>query len=115
MQKSQIDLDNLSVEDLSRLIQEAEAKRAEKQEGAKTALIEEMTAKAAQLGLSLDALIGKQTAPRTNVRKPRADTGKPVAVKFRGPDDATWSGRGRMPKWLTEAIERGKSKEDFAV
>lgn len=115
MPKSQIDLDSLSVEDLTQLIQEAEAKRAEKQEGAKAALIEEMTAKAAALGMSLDALMGKQSAPRTNVRKVRGDAGKPVAVKYRGPNDATWTGRGRMPKWLTEAIERGKGKEEFAV
>ena len=115
MAKSPTNLDDLSVEDLTRLIQDAEAKRKEKQEGAKAALVEEMTAKAAQLGFSLEALIGKQAAPQTNVRKPRVDAGKPVPVKFRGPDEATWSGRGRMPKWLSEAIERGKSKEDFAV
>ena len=115
MAKSPINLDDLSIEDLTQLIQDAEAKRTEKQEGAKAALVEEMTAKAAQLGLSLEALVGKQAAPHTNVRKPRFDAGKPVPVKFRGPDEATWSGRGRMPKWLSEAIERGKSKEDFAV
>jgi len=115
MSKSQINLDSLSVEDLSQLIQEAEAKLAEKRESAKAALIEEMTAKAAALGMSLDALLGKQAAPRTNVRKVRGDAGKSVAVKYRGPNDATWTGRGRMPKWLTEAIEHGKSKEEFAV
>jgi DNA-binding protein H-NS len=108
-------LDSLSVQDLTQLIQEAEAKRADKQESAKAALLEEVTAKAAQLGLSLDALLGKQAASQTNVRKVRGDVGKPVAVKYRGPDDATWTGRGRMPRWLTAAIEHGKSKEDFAV
>ena len=115
MAKAPINLDELSVQDLDQLIKEADSKRTEKQEGAKAALVEEMTAKAAQLGLSLDALIGKQSAPQTKVRKPRADAGKPVPVKFRGPDEATWSGRGRMPKWLSEAIARGKSKEDFAA
>ena len=115
MAKAPINLDELSVQDLDQLIKEAEAKRTEKQEGAKAALVEEMTAKAAQLGLSLDALIGKQSAPQTSVRRPRTDAGKPVPVKFRGPDEATWSGRGRMPKWLSEAIARGKSKEDFAA
>ena len=115
MAKSTIDLDNLSTEELTQLIQDAEAKRAEKQEGARTALIEEMTAKAAALGMSLDALIGKQVAPRSNVRKVRGDTGKPIAAKFRSPDGETWSGRGRMPKWLTRATVEGKTKEDFAV
>ncbi|MBI0538971.1 H-NS histone family protein [Roseomonas sp. KE2513] len=115
MAKHLPNLDNLSVQDFTQLIQEAEVKRAEKQESAKAALVEEVTAKAAQLGLSLEALLGKQAAPKTNGRKVHGDAGKPLAVKYRGPDDATWTGRGRMPKWLAEAIERGKTKEDFAV
>ncbi|MBI0539073.1 H-NS histone family protein [Roseomonas sp. KE2513] len=115
MAKSSIDLDNLSAEELTQLIQQAEAKRDEKQEGARAALIEEMTARAAALGMSLDALIGKQGAPRTNIRKVRGDTGKSIAAKFRSPDGETWSGRGRMPKWLTRATAEGKTKEDFAV
>ena len=115
MAKSNVDLEHLSAAELTQLIQQAEAKRAEKQEGARTALIEEMNAKAAALGMSLDALIGKQPAPRTNVRKLRGDAGKPIAAKFRSPDGETWSGRGRMPKWLTRATAEGKSKEDFAV
>lgn len=114
-QGSKIKLDGLSVEELTGLIRDAETKRAEKQEAAKSALLEEMTSKAAALGMSLDALIGKPAAPRTNVRKVRADAGTPVPVKFRGPDDATWTGRGRMPRWLADAIGRGKAKEDFAV
>ena len=114
-QNNKINLDGMSVEELTSFIEEAEAKRAEKQASAKTALIEEMTSKAAALGMSLEALIGKQEAPRTNVRKVGADAGASVPVKFRGPDDATWTGRGRMPRWLSDAIARGKTKEDFAV
>jgi len=113
--KSQINLDSLSVEDPSHLIQEAEAKRTEKQEGAKAALIEEMTVKAAELGLSLDALLGNQAQSKTNVRKVRGNKGQQVAAKFRNPEGETWSGRGRMPRWLTKSIDEGKSKEDFAV
>ena len=115
MTKSTIDLDSLSAEQLTQLIQDAEVKRAEKQEGARAALIEEMTTKAAALGMSLEALVGKQAAPRTNVRKVRGDAGKSIAAKFRSPDGETWSGRGRMPKWLTQAVSEGKSKEEFAV
>ena len=114
-QNNKLSLDGMSVEELTKLIKEADAKRAEKQAVAKTALLEEMTSKAAALGMSLEALIGKQEAPRTNVRKVRADVGTSVPVKFRGPDEATWTGRGRMPRWLSDAIARGKSKEDFAV
>lgn len=37
--------------------------------------------------------------------------------KYRHPENAemTWSGRGRKPTWLAEALEAGESLEDFAV
>lgn len=115
MAKAQTDLNSMTAQELTVLIDEATAKRAEKQQQAKTSLIEEMTTKAAELGLSLDAIIGKQAAPQTNVRKVRTDKGGQVPVKYRGPDDATWTGRGRWPRWLTNEMERGKKKEDFVI
>lgn len=41
----------------------------------------------------------------------------PAAPKYRHPENPslTWSGRGRKPKWIVEAIEAGKSVEDFAI
>jgi len=107
--KITIDLEALSVRELTQLIEQATTMWKTKHAEAKAALVEEMTSRTAELGLSLDALIGKQSEPKTNVRKVRGDAGKQVAVKYRGPDDATWTSRGRMPKWLTEAMARGKS------
>ena len=115
MAKHNINLDDLSAQELNQLIEDARAKLEEKKEGARAALVEEMTSKAAQLGLNLDDLLGKGAKPQTNVRKPRADVGKQVAVKYRSPEGETWTGRGRMPKWLTDAMHHGKNKEDFAV
>jgi DNA-binding protein H-NS len=73
-----------------------------------------MRAKAVQLGLDLRDLLEKP-GPRTNVRRVRSDAGKGVAVRYRGPNGQTWSGRGRMPLWLREAVASGQSKEDFAL
>jgi DNA-binding protein H-NS len=38
-------------------------------------------------------------------------------AKYRNPDypDQTWSGTGRKPTWLVEALSSGKTLEDFAV
>ena len=37
-------------------------------------------------------------------------------VKYRGPNGETWAGgRGRKPQWVTEALQQGRSLEDFAV
>jgi DNA-binding protein H-NS len=41
-----------------------------------------------------------------------------VAVKYRDPKNPenTWTGRGRMPRWLASAIKGGKAKkEDFLI
>lgn len=48
-------------------------------------------------------------------RKRNSGTAKAV-VKYRGPNGETWSGgRGRKPRWVTEALAKGKKIEDFAV
>ena len=39
----------------------------------------------------------------------------PVAAKFKGPNGETWSGRGKMPRWLAALVAQGQPKEDFAV
>lgn len=55
-----------------------------------------------EFGLTSDDVFGKK---RTGKSKGL------VAAKYRNPSTgATWSGRGRAPKWL-----EGKKKEDFAV
>ena len=114
MAKSDINLDSLSVPELNQLIEDAKAALEGKKQGARAQLIEEMREKAAQLGLELGDLLDKP-GPRTNVRKPRSDAGKAVAAKYRSPEGETWTGRGRMPRWLTEAMHHGMAKEDFAV
>jgi DNA-binding protein H-NS len=39
-----------------------------------------------------------------------------VEAKFRHPETgATWSGRGRMPKWIKEAVQQGQDKQTFAI
>lgn len=37
--------------------------------------------------------------------------------KYRHPEnpDLTWTGRGRKPGWIAEALEAGKSLEDLAI
>lgn len=50
-----------------------------------------------------------KTAGTTAVRKP-------VAPKYRNPEtDATWSGRGKPPRWITEAEAAGKSRDSFLI
>jgi DNA-binding protein H-NS len=112
--QSEINLDALSVPELNQLIDDVEAALEGRKQGAKAWLIEEMREKAAQLGLDLGDLLDR-SGPRTNVCKLRSNAGKAVVAKYRSPEGETWTGRGRMPRWLTEALHHGKSKESFAV
>jgi DNA-binding protein H-NS len=44
----------------------------------------------------------------------RANGGKPVAM-YRNTDGSTWTGRGLKPRWLVEAIEAGRSQDEFLI
>jgi len=80
--------------------------------------------------------IEKQNSERASVRKQLVDLAKrhgfdvrdlldgrrkgkgSVAAKYRDPKNPqnTWTGRGRMPRWLVAATRGGKaSKEDFLI
>ncbi|MBP0494119.1 H-NS family nucleoid-associated regulatory protein [Pararoseomonas indoligenes] len=117
-QKTSIDLDGMTAQELTALIEAAEAKRAEKQDEARAALIEEFRGKAAQLGLQLESLMPGNAshgpAPSSG-RRMRRDAGGSVAPRFRGPNGETWSGRGRMPKWLSAMEASGRTKDDFRI
>src|SRR5215213_11868259 len=85
-----VDLDQMSVQQLTALIAAAEVKRREKLDEAKTALRAEVERKAAELGLSLNELFAQtgqqaRTEPGTRGRRPRSDAGVKRAVKYRGP------------------------------
>jgi DNA-binding protein H-NS len=109
-----VDLDQLSVPELTALIQAAEAKRRDKLEGAKTDLLAEFRDRAGQMGLSLETLLSAP-APTEKVRKSRKDAGGNLPVKYRSPNGETWSGRGRLPKWLHVAEAEGRNREEFKV
>ena len=81
------------------------------------------------------AKVGRQSAERAALKKKMADLAKEhgfdmrelfdgrkgkgkVAVKYRDTSNSanTWTGRGRMPRWMTAATKGGKAKrEDFLI
>lgn len=109
-----IKLEALSLQELESLIQKAgemiQRKKAqqEKLAGARA----EIERIAREAGVSIDDLLSQAKAPRK-----AAGERKPVAAKYRNPADAsqTWSGRGKRPRWLADAISAGKKLESFAI
>src|SRR5437870_13177692 len=92
----------------------AEAEKVREQEIADTIAdirkkIEVYGLTAADLGLASKSAGGPGSG-RARVAKPA-----PI-VKYRGPHGETWSGgRGRKPRWVVEALQQGRSLEEFAV
>ena len=107
-----IDLGSLTVQELTALIENAETMRRQKQEEAKATLLAEFREKAAELGLSFDALL--HSAPQ-HARSRKIGGGGKVPIKYRGPKGEEWSGRGRPPQWVAEAEKQGRKREEFAV
>lgn len=75
-------------------------------------------------GLTADDLgFGKAAGGTRKTRKPRKASAKKSrgaakaagVVKFRDEAGNTWTGRGRRPKWFTDAIAAGKTPEQLAA
>lgn len=90
---------------IASLMQQAEAQR--KAEVA--AVIRDLRAKMTEFGITAaDLGMGRLS------RSSRA--GHTVAVKYRNvATGETWTGRGKMPRWLAAEVAKGRSKEQFAV
>ena len=41
--------------------------------------------------------------------------GKKVPPKYRSPSGETWAGRGARPRWMVEALKKGKKVESFLI
>lgn len=64
------------------------------------------------------AALGRDTSTKGKRGRPvgsKSLKGKKVAAKYKGPNGELWAGRGARPIWLREALQGGKSLEDFAI
>ena len=98
-------LEKLSYAELADLRNRVDRMMVEKRNSARDEFRQNITAMVKDHGLSIQDLFGKG----------RKGT---VAVKYRDPKNPqnTWTGRGRMPRWLTAAMKGGKAKkENFLI
>jgi DNA-binding protein H-NS len=106
-----IDLSELSLAELETLAQEVQTELANRREAEKQRVLEQMRELAASIGMTPEELLLAQRGGRASLR------GAAVAVKYRHPENPglTWSGRGKRPQWVTDALAEGKRLEDFAA
>jgi len=70
-------------------------------------VVAEIKAKMAEYGITIADLGGGTKGAKSR---------KTVAAKYRNPaNNDTWSGRGRVPRWLVALEGAGRKREEFAV
>jgi DNA-binding protein H-NS len=101
------DIDKMSYSELKELETRIERLIIQKRDEERAELKEKVAALARESGFDLRELMGAA----------RGRKGM-VTVKYRDPENPanTWTGRGRMPRWMAEATKGGKvKKEEFLI
>lgn len=99
------DITKLSFDQLSELIKIATKLQENKKQEEKAALLEAFKQQAKAKGMTLDEILSSKS-----VRKS-------APAKYRNPDDAsqTWTGRGRKPHWVVNALANGASMNSLEI
>jgi DNA-binding protein H-NS len=101
-----MDLSKLSLGELKKLQKDIDALIANQGKEAAAKARKDILAIAQSVGLTVDQLLDG-SKPEKAVKK--------VAVQYQNPKNAAeqWTGRGRKPRWIVDAIEGGAKLEDF--
>jgi DNA-binding protein H-NS len=99
-------LKKMSFAELTKMEAQIERLKVEKQNAERAAVREKVTAMLKQHGFTIDELFGKRGRGKGT-----------VAVKYRDPRNPanTWTGRGRMPRWMAAAVKGGSKRDDFLL
>jgi DNA-binding protein H-NS len=107
MRMADIDLNSMSLDDLKKL-QKAVNKAVDGyQDKQRREALAAAEAAARELGFTLAELTGQPNKKAKAVSSP----------KYRHPEnpEQTWTGRGRQPDWMKDALENGRSKDEFLI
>ncbi|HEX8787055.1 MAG TPA: H-NS histone family protein [Telluria sp.] len=107
-----IDLSNYNLGELKGLQFDVEKEiKARQQQEVKKAR-EQILAIAQDVGLPVEALLSAKAGKSGKPGKVGQSTG---IAQYRNPDDnaQTWTGRGRKPKWVLDALSNGKNLGDL--
>ncbi len=101
-----VDLDHMSKEELTKLRNDVDRALATVEERRRAEARAAAERAAREHGYSLDDVVAAQKK-----------AGKKNPPKYRNPANPvqTWSGRGRQPAWIKEALQGGGSLDDFAI
>jgi DNA-binding protein H-NS len=102
-----IDLHSLSLKELKDLQSQVAKAIAGYEDRRKREALAELEEKAREMGFSLAELTGAAATRKRSIS----------VAKYANPANKadTWSGRGRKPRWFTDALSRGRKPEDMAI
>ena len=102
------DLNNLSVNELQAMIDNAESALKEKQASQRKEVYAQIKKLAASVGATVEIHESDKKQTRKVVKVP---------PKYRNPDNSemTWTGRGVMPVWMRTLTESGRDKSEFLI
>ncbi|MBZ4039103.1 H-NS histone family protein [Lysobacter sp. 13A] len=112
-----IDVSALNLRELNSILAAAEhRKRLLARRRPMAVVRRELIALAASQGYQIEELMDAK-APSTPTRRSKPQSRARAAPKYRDPGNRrhTWSGRGRMPRWLADKVKRGHSVTDFLI
>ena len=108
---AKIDLSKMSLKELHAHRADVDAAIATAEQQDRKAALAAVEATAKKMGFTLDQLAGSGS------RKTKAAQRAPAPAKYRHPEnpEVTWSGRGRQPGWIKDALANGQALEEFAI
>lgn len=105
----QIDLGNLSQNELEALIANAQRQKKKIHRQKISDVRRKVAALAKENGYTISELFGGVKATGKTTTK--------VAPKYRNPanPDKTWSGRGKRPRWFNDELAKGRKASDMLI
>jgi DNA-binding protein H-NS len=101
-------LENMSLAELTKMQANIERMKMDKLNAERAVVREKIMSIVKEHRFDIQELVGRKSGGRGSRGK--------VAVKYRDNAGNTWTGRGRMPRWMVAATKGGKAKkEDFLV
>lgn len=104
------DVKALSLDELNELKKSVVAEIEARQHGERQKLLDEFRERARALGVTTAELVASVTGKRK--------AAKSVGVaKYANPADTsqTWTGKGKRPRWVHDALAAGKSMDDLKI
>ncbi|WP_299962378.1 H-NS histone family protein [uncultured Roseobacter sp.] len=104
---AKVNLAKMSLDELKKLRKDVDAAIVSAENTARKTALAAAKEAVAKHGFSLEELLG--------AAKPSKKAPKPAKYAHPENPEQTWSGMGRQPKWIKEALEAGKSLDGFLI